>query len=90
MMENLELHWIKCAYKTCRRGGNFIIDVFKKEEKHLTAEDCMKLKNYYGIRSFDIVKMVISHDFTMDDEGFANLLIEEKEEMKKVKMCIAS
>ena len=85
MNEDLELHWIKCAYGTCVRGGSFIVEVFKKEKKYLTAEDCLKLKDQYGIRPQDIVKMAISHEFIIDDEGFANLLIEEKEKMKNIK-----
>lgn len=88
MDKNLHQHWIKCAYKTCERGGNFIIEVFKKEDKFLTAEDCMKLKDQYGIRAEYIVKMAISHEFTLDDEGFSKLLSEDDEKMKSVKPLV--
>jgi alanyl-tRNA synthetase len=85
---NLNLHWIKCAYKTFWRGGDFLIDVFKKEDKKLTAEDCMKLKDWYGIRSQDVIKLAISHEFTVDDEGFARLLDEDDERQKSVKPLV--
>jgi len=85
MTEDLTLHWIKCAYKTFWRGGNFLVEVFKKEDKKLTPEDCMKLKNQYGIRPEDIIKLAISHEFTVDDVGFATLLDEEKLRRKSIK-----
>lgn len=85
---NLNLHWIKCAYKTIWRGGDFLINVFKKEDKKLTAEECMKLKDCYGIRSQDVVKLAISHEFTIDNEGFAKLLDEEDKKMKSVKPLV--
>jgi alanyl-tRNA synthetase len=88
MEENLTLHWIKCAYKTVRRGGNFITEVFKKEDKKLTAEECLKLKDLYGISPEDIVKIAISHSFSVDDEGFAKLLDEEKIKMKSLKPLV--
>lgn len=82
---NLNLHWIKCAYKTVCRGGNFLIDVFKKQDKKLTGEECMKLKDWYGIRPEDIVKLSISHSFTIDDEAFARLLDEDDARAKTIK-----
>ncbi len=82
---NLNLHWIKCAYKTFLRGGDFLVTVFKKQDKTLTAEECMKLKDTYGIRSEDIVKLAISHEFTIDDEGFARLLNEDEGKKKTVR-----
>jgi alanyl-tRNA synthetase len=85
---DLNLHWIKCAYRTIRRGGNFIVEVFKKEDKKLTAEDCMKLKDWYGIRSQDVIKLAVSHEFIVDDEGFAKLLDEDDEKMKSVKPLV--
>ena len=84
MEDDLTLHWIKCAYKTVWRGGNFIIEVFKKEDKKLTAEECLKLKDTYGIRPEDIVKIALSHSFSVDDEGFAKLLDEERIKMKSI------
>ncbi len=82
---NLNLHWIKCAYKTFCRGGDFLVTVFKKSDKKLTAEDCMKLKDWYGIRPQDVVKLALSHEFTIDDEGFAKLLDEDNVKMKTVR-----
>jgi alanyl-tRNA synthetase len=85
--EYLHLHWIKCAYITFKRGGNFLVDVFKKPEKTLTAEDCMKLKDQYGIRPQDVIKLAMSHEFSVDDECFAKLLDKDEERQKYVKMC---
>ena len=79
------LHWLKCSYRTHLRGGNFLTEVFKKEDKKLTAEDCMKLKDQYGIHKQNVVLMAISHGFLVDDEGFAILLDEEEKRMKSVK-----
>jgi len=83
--EYLHLHWIKCAYRTFTRGGNFLVSVFKKPEKILTAEDCMKLYYQYGIREQQIILLAISHGFSVDDEGFAKLLDEDEERQKSVK-----
>jgi alanyl-tRNA synthetase len=85
MTDQFHLHWIQCAYRTAKRGGNFLVEVFKKENKHLTPDDCLKLKDLYGIRPSDIVKLAISHEFTLDDEGFADLLDEEDIKNKSVK-----
>lgn len=83
--EYLHLHWIKCAYKTFRRGGIFLVDVFKKPEKTLSAEDCMKLKDQYGIRPPEIILLAISHGFSVDDQGFAKLLDEDEKRMESIK-----
>ena len=81
------LHWIESAYKICLRGGDFIKEVFQKESKHLEAKDCMKLKDYYGIRSQDVIKLAISHDFTVDNAGFAKLLDQDDLRQKSRKQC---
>ena len=85
-MDNL--HWLNCAYNTFRRGGNFLIDVFKKPEKILTPQECMKLKDTYGIRPEDVIKLAISHEFAVDDIGFAKLLDEDLERQKSVKPLV--
>lgn len=88
MKETLNLHWLQCAYKTCCRGGKFISEVFKKEEKILTAKECMKLKDTYGIRAEDVIKMTVSHDFSVDVEEFAKLLDEDEKKWKSVKPLV--
>ena len=82
-MNNLDR--IESAYRTFRRGGNFLQDVFKKEDKKLTPEECLKLKNTYGIRMEDVVKMAISHDFYINKESLVKIMDEDDSHWKTVR-----
>ena len=84
-MNNLDK--IELGYKAVKRAGNFIIDIFKKENKVLTAEDCQRLKDWYGIGSSDVVKLALSHEFEIDKEGFSKLLDKDDEKRKTMRQC---
>jgi alanyl-tRNA synthetase len=79
---NHNLERIECGYRARKRAGDFIVQVFKKHEKYLTAEECLKLRDSYGIRPEDVAKMAISHEFDIDKQGFAKLLDEDDERRK--------
>ena len=80
------LHWLQVAERTIWRGGNFLVKVFTKPEKILTGKDCMTLKDTYGIRPQDIIKIAFSHGFEVDKIEFAILLDEDIERMKNIKV----
>jgi alanyl-tRNA synthetase len=73
------------AERTFVRAGNFLKEVFDKQHKQLSGEDCMKLFNWYGIKPSQIKLMAISHNFQIDESEFINLLCEQKERDKQIK-----
>ncbi len=79
------LHWLQVAERTIARGGNFLLKVFTKPEKVLTGQDCMQLKDTYGIRPQDIIKLAFSHGFEVDNIEFSRLLDEDDERSKKIR-----
>ena len=81
-MNNLDR--IESAYKTFKRGGDFLQKVFKKQDRILTPEECLKLKDFYGIRLEDVVKIAISHEFSIDKEAVAALFDQDEIKMKTV------
>lgn len=82
-MNNLDR--IESAYRAFRRGGDFLQDVFKKEDKKLTPKECLKLKDTYGIRWEDVVKMAISHDFYINKEELAKVMDEDDARWKTIR-----
>ena len=64
---------------------NEISEIFKKEDKKLTPEECLKLKNTYGIRMEDVVKMAISHDFYINKESLVKIMDEDDSHWKTVR-----
>ena len=79
---------IECAYRTFKRGGTFLQDVFKKEDKMLTGDECIKLKDTYGIRIEDVIKMAISHGFEIDKRDLAEKMLQDEIYWKSVKPLV--
>lgn len=75
------------AERTFRRGGNFLIRVFTKPEKILSGQECMQLKDTYGIKPEDIYLMARSHGFIIDCDEFGFLLDKDDESKKHTGMC---
>lgn len=79
---------IELAEKAFKRGGDYLYRVFHCEKNYLSSEDCMFLKNTYGIPVHCVILMAISHGFPSDQHGFAKLLDEQDERDKGRKNCL--
>lgn len=79
------LERLNSAHRTFLRGGKFIINIFKKEDKTLSGEDCMYLFNSYALSVEAIYLLAISHEFIVNKLEFDLLLEEQKSMLKSIK-----
>jgi len=82
-----ELSLIENGFRWLNRGGAKLFILLKKPSHYLTAEECMYIHHTYGLRVQFLVILLTSHGFEFDKEGFAKLLYEDKEEMKRCVPC---
>lgn len=86
-MNEYEYSFIELAYRTFSRAPKFLTEVFEKKCKSLTAEECLKIMNIYGIMPKDVILLAFSHKFSFDERGFERLVKEQIEESKNSRLC---
>lgn len=74
--------------KTYHRGGSLMKNILTKSKDIVSAEDAFVLYNTYGIRLDKLKLFLLSHGLDMEDEKFAELVMEQDEFFKSLKACI--
>lgn len=78
---------IQNAHKACWRAGDFLRIILQKDEKNLTAEECLKIQNSYGFGPKEVAMIALSTGFSIDEEGYARLVDEQVERSKNTVPC---
>ena len=80
---------LEAAHKAYIRGGQYLFDVFQNRDTntHLAAEIILSLYNTYGIPSYHLKLLVLSHGCTFDEDKFIRLLEEQELRLKTLKAC---
>lgn len=72
------------AERSYYRGGNILRRLLSKSEKYLSSEEALSIFNTYGIAPYALKLLLMSHGFEFDENGFIELLIQQKERNKTI------
>ena len=73
------------AERAYYRGGNLLKQLLSKPEKYLSSEESLSIFNTYGIAPYELKLLLMSHGFEFDENGFIELLMQQKERSKTIR-----